>query len=228
MSAPTTTRRTRKTRPQTSRHPRAWRLPHLGWGWLLTALILLGVAKTWPLYTALAVGLIATAAVLAVVRPRRLTPLINRATAITDAINARRSPLPAPGRRTIAAFQRMRPDQFETAIAALCHEHPTVHTATRVGAANDRGADVIAHLYDGRRILIQCKRYRDGNNVGSETVQTINGVYRDIHHCHQAVIVTTAGFTRSAYDTNARLPHGIRLIDGHALEQWANGGHAPW
>ena len=59
-------------------------------------------------------------------------------------------------------------------------------------------------------------------------MQTINGVYRDIHHCHAAAIVTTSSFTRSALETNARFPYGIRLVDGDALEQWANGGHAPW
>jgi restriction system protein len=122
----------------------------------------------------------------------------------------------------------MNPAQFEQAIAELAREHPTVHTAMAVGQANDRGADVLITLVDGRRILIQCKKYRPGNNVGSETIQTINGVYQDIHHCHAAAIVTTAGFTRAAVDTNAMLPTPIRLINGDALVQWANGGHAPW
>jgi hypothetical protein len=54
------------------------------------------------------------------------------------------------------------------------------------------------------------------------------GVYRDIHHCHAAVIVTTAGYTRSAADTNAMLHQPIRLIDGPQLEAWANGGRPPW
>jgi restriction system protein len=217
-------RRTRKT--ATRRRTR--RLPRLGWWWAVLALTLLGVAKTWPLYTALTAGLIAVSVILAVVRPRRLAPLLNRAEALATAITARRSPLPAPGRRTLTAFHRMQPYQFERAIAALATEHPTVAHAQQVGQANDRGADVIVQLRDGRRILIQCKRYRDGNNVGSETVQTVNGVYRDLHRCHAAVIVTTAGFTRAALDTNARLPYGIRLIDGPALTAWANGGPTPW
>lgn len=118
--------------------------------------------------------------------------------------------------------------EFEYAIAELARQHPTVHSAHRVGGANDRGADVIATLHDGRRILIQAKHYRSGHNVGSDTIQLINGVYRDIHHCDHAVIVTTAGFTASAIQTNALLPAPIRLIDGHALERWANGGPTPW
>jgi len=213
-------RRTYKTdtRRRTSRG-----LPQITLGGLAVTLLLGYIAvRTWPIQCATMAALIAAAVILRAIRPRWMT----RATARLGRITPRRDALPAPGRRTADAFHRLKPSRFEQAIAELALEDRAVHTATRVGQANDRGADVIAHLYDGRRILIQCKRNGAGNNVGSDTVQTINGVYRDIHHCHQAVIVTTAGFTRSAYDTNARLPHGIRLVDGNALEAWAN-GHAP-
>ncbi|MGW2520461.1 restriction endonuclease [Streptomyces sp. NPDC001617] len=225
MSAPATTRRTRKT---PTRPARRQRLPRPGWSWLIAGIVILGAAKTWPLYTALVTALIVTAVILAVVRPRRLHPLIGRAAALANAISARRTHLPTRGHRTLTAFQNMQPYQFEKAIAALAREDHRVTHAEQVGQANDRGADVLVQLRDGRRILVQCKKYRHGNNVGSETIQTINGVYRDIHHCHAAVIVTTATFTASAVQTNALLPAPIRLIDGHALEQWANGGHAPW
>lgn len=223
MSAPATTRRTRKT----ARPARRRALPRLGWGWPLIALTLLGIAKTWPLYTALTAALIALTVVLAVVRPRRLTPLLDRAAALTDAINARRSHLPAPGRRTLERFQHMQPYEFEKAIAALAREDHRVAHAEQVGGANDRGADVLIQLRDGRRIMIQCKRY-NGHNVSSEDVVKTNGAYHDLHHCHAAVIVTTAAFTRDAEETNRLLGYRIRFVDGHALEQWANGGHAPW
>src|SRR5881392_3121102 len=96
------------TRPSRTRNRRARRLPRLGWGWALAlGITLYAVAKTWPLYTGLAVALAATATVLAVVRPRRLNPLIHRATAIATAIQARRAHLPAPGQRTLHAFLAM-------------------------------------------------------------------------------------------------------------------------
>ena len=224
MSAPATTRRTRKTRSQTT-----WRLPRLGWGWAAVALTLFGVTKTWPLYTALTAALISTVAILAVVRPRRLHPLLNRAGALTTAIQNRRSHLPAPGRRTLDAFQHMRPDQFEHAITALAREdrHHVAH-AEQVGQAGDRGADVLVTLHNGRRILVQCKHYRPGNNVGGPTVREIVGSVI-AHRCHAGVIVTTAAFTAEAHATNTDLGrNALALIDGHALEQWANGGHAPW
>lgn len=214
------TRRTK--RPTRTRYRR--RLPRLGWWWLAAPVIALAAAKTWPVLTSLTVGLIAVLAVLRAVRPRRLAPLLDRLGTLT----LHRPALPARGRRTLEAFHRMTPARFEQAIAELAHKDPTVHTATAVGQANDRGADVLIHLTDGRRILIQCKHHEPGNNVGSPVVQTINGVYRDIHHCHEAAIVTTAGFTRAAFDTNAMLPTPIRLINGDALVQWANGGPPPW
>jgi len=209
----------------TATHYRARRrraLPRLGWWWLTLPIILAAAIRTWPTQAAIATILLAACVIVRALQPRWLQPVIQRAQRITD-----HRALPARGRRTLHHFQTMRPDRFENAIAELALEDPRVASAHRIGGSNDRGADVIAQLHDGRRILIQCKRY-NGHNVGSDTIQTINGVYRDIHHCHAAVIVTTSGFTNDAYRTIAMLPAPIRLIDGHALTAWANGAPAPW
>lgn len=224
MTAPTATRRTSKTRPQPTRSRRQARLPRLGWWWAAIAIGVISVANTWPVYSIVAAVLAAATAITVVVRPRFLAPLINQ----VARISARRPALAARGHRSLAYFARMRPDRFEQAIAELASEDQRVVHAQAVGQANDRGADVLVSLNDGRRILIQCKHHELGNNVGSPVIQTINGVYRDIHSCHQAVIVTTAAFTRSALETNAMLPHPIRLVDGAALVAWANGGPTPW
>jgi restriction system protein len=214
--------RPRRTHKPRTRHRTSLGLPQLTLGGIAITLLAAYIAvRTWPTQCAVLAGLIATVIILRAVRPRWLTR-------ITGRINLKRACLPAPGHRNLAHFQRLSPGRFEHAIAELALEDDNVHSARQVGQANDRGADVLVHMRDGRRILIQCKKYRHGNNVGSETIQTINGVYRDIHHCHAAVVVTTAGYTRSAHDTNARLPYGIRLVDGPQLEAWANGGTPPW
>jgi restriction system protein len=212
-------------RPQPARRRRTRRLPRLGWWWLTLPVLIVAAAKTWPIATSITAGLAAAAIITAAIRPRTLTPLIDRAAQL----QLRRSPLPAPGRRTLDTFQRMQPYEFERAIAALAREdRDRVAHAENVGGANDRGADVIVTLRDGRRIMIQCKRY-NGHNVGSEDVQKTNGTYRDIHHCHQAAIVTTAGYTRDAYDTNRLFRQPLRLMTGAELLAWANGaGPAPW
>jgi restriction system protein len=212
----------RTKRPTRTRYRR--RLPRIGWWWAGIAITLMGIAKTWPVLTATTLALIGALLVLRAVRPRRLAPLIEK----LNGLNFYRPALPARGRRTLNAFHRMTPTRFERAIAELAQKDPSVTRATAVGQTNDRGMDVLVHLNDGRRILIQCKHHQDGNNVGSPVVQTINGVYRDIHHCHEAAIVTTASFTPAALDTNAMLPQPIRLINGDALVQWANGGLPPW
>lgn len=223
---PTTTARTRiRIRTKTVRRPhriRRRRLPRLGWWWAGIALAVIAIARTWPWQTATVTVLLAATLIVRAIRPNRL----HRIWQSLDRINARRRTLPNRT-RTLDDFLRLTPAGFEQAITELALENPHVTHATRVGQANDRGADVLVTLTDGRRILIQCKQYRTGN-VGSDTIQTINGVYRDIHHCHTAVIVTTAAFTQAAHATNTLLPTPIRLVDSHNLVAWANGAPAPW
>lgn len=222
MTATHNTPRAYKTRT-TARRRRP--LPRITWASASASLlVLIGVAKTWPIATGILLGLIAGGAVLTITRPRRLHGLWQ----MIDRVPTRTPGLPEPGHRTTDWFLNLNPTQFEHAIAQLATEHDTVHQAHVVGGANDRGADVLVHLKDGRRIMIQCKRYQPGKNVSSGDVQKTNGTYRDIHRCHSAVIITTSGFTRDAVDTNTRFQQPIRLINGDALVQWANGGHAPW
>lgn len=128
--------------------------------------------------------------------------------------------------RDLATFRAMSPTQFEHAIAALACQHPAVQTATVHGRTADRGLDVLVQMRDGRRILVQCKRW--AGNVGGGIVREIVGSVL-ARGCTAGVIVTTAGFTREALATNATLgPHRLTLVDGPTLVRWANGGHAPW
>jgi restriction system protein len=217
-------RRTRKTR---TRHHNGSGLSRIHWGWYATAvLVFAGSAKTWPAATIGISTLLAITGVIMAIRPARLAPVINRIGRIT----ARRRILPNPhhNHRPLHLFQQMNPTRFEHAIAELAREDDNVHSARQVGQANDRGADVLVHMRDGRRILIQCKHYQPGNNVGSETIQTINGVYRDIHHCQHAVIVTTAGFTRIRPADQRPAPQAHPPHRRPRPQAWANGGRPPW
>ncbi|MGV2914716.1 restriction endonuclease [Streptomyces alfalfae] len=210
-------RRTRKTRR------RGYRLPNLHWGWYAAAPIALYIAaKTWPVPVIGTLVCLAALLILKAVRPTRLAGLFSR----LDRLHARRRALPRTN-RTLARFQSMQPTRFERAIADLANEDDAVHSAIAQGGSNDRGADVLVHMRDGRRILIQCKRYTGTNKVTSDDVQKVNGTWRDIHGCDAAVIVTTTGFTRSAIDTNLMLHTRLRLVDGTNLALWANGGPSP-
>jgi HJR/Mrr/RecB family endonuclease len=222
----TPTRRTRKT----ATRRRAWRLPRLGGWWIAVILTVIAVARTWPLYTGAVTALIAIAAVIAVVRPRRLARPHGWATTLIHIINTHRTRMPAPGHRTLATFLAMNPTQFEHAITHLAQHTPGVHQATHSGRPADRGIDVHVTLHNGHRILIQCKHHTTGKNVGGDTIREIAGSVLAAR-CHSGVIVTTTGFTPEAHATNYDLAahgHGLTLVDGHDLTTWANGGTPPW
>ncbi|MEU8968136.1 restriction endonuclease [Streptomyces monashensis] len=126
----------------------------------------------------------------------------------------------------IARYHAMDPRQFEHAIAFLC-QRDGCHGVQVVGGAGDLGADVIATAPDGRRIVIQCKRYGPTTKVGSPDMQRFGGTCYTVHGAHVAAVVTTSVFTKPAADYGIR--QGIRLVDNGALAEWATRtGPAPW
>ncbi|MFE4716841.1 restriction endonuclease [Streptomyces sp. NPDC056728] len=126
----------------------------------------------------------------------------------------------------VARYHVMNPRQFEEAIAYLC-QRDGCSNATVVGGAGDLGADVVATAPDGRRIVIQCKRYGPTTKVGSPDLQRFGGTCFTVHGAAVAAVVTTNVFTAPA-EGYAR-QHGIRLFDERALAAWASRtGPAPW
>lgn len=129
-------------------------------------------------------------------------------------------------RRPVMDFRRLSPTQFEHALADLCRRDGCTRV-TVVGGSGDLAADVLATTPDGRRILIQAKRYAAGNPVRSPAVQAVNGTYRQIHSADLAAVVTTSTFTDAAASFGRRV--GLRLFDEQALAAWASRtGPAPW
>lgn len=125
-----------------------------------------------------------------------------------------------------ARYHAMDPWEFERAVAFLC-ERDGCQGVQVVGGAGDLGADVIAIAPDGRRIVIQCKRYGPTTKVGSPDLQRFGGTCYSVHGAQVATVVTTSVFTRPA--ANYATQHGIRLFDSTALAGWATRtGPAPW
>lgn len=108
--------------------------------------------------------------------------------------------------------------EFEHALAELCRLEGYAQVDV-VGGTGDLGADVIAVSANGRRLVIQAKRYRQGRLVGSPEVQRFGGTCFIVHRAERAVIATTSGFTDAA-QRYASLA-GIELVDARALEVWA-------
>lgn len=128
--------------------------------------------------------------------------------------------------REIATYHTMSPRQFEEAVAYLCQRDGCTQVQV-VGGRGDLGADVKAIAPDGRRIVIQCKRYGPANKVGSGDMQKFGGTCYNVHGSQVAALVTTSTFTRDA----AAYGQGMRigLYDVDALAGWASGtGPAPW
>ncbi|WP_406468819.1 restriction endonuclease [Streptomyces sp. NBC_01594] len=128
--------------------------------------------------------------------------------------------------REIARYHVLGPTEFEHAIAYLCQRDGCTDVVVS-GGAGDLGADVTATAPDGRRIVIQCKRYGPTNKVGSPEMQRFGGTCYSVHRAHLPVVVTTSTFTRQAADYAAA--QGIRLYGEQALAGWASRtGPAPW
>jgi restriction system protein len=117
-------------------------------------------------------------------------------------------------------------DEFEQAVAVLCERDGCTGVEV-VGGAGDLGADVLAVAPDGRRIVIQCKRYGDGHRVGSQDLQRFGGTCYTVHEADVAVLVTTSDFTAPAAEYAEQC--GILCVDRAALKAWHEGtGPAPW
>ncbi|MEU9593354.1 restriction endonuclease [Streptomyces sp. NPDC048193] len=118
------------------------------------------------------------------------------------------------------------PDEFEQAIADLCIRDGCAEVEV-VGGAGDLGADVLAVAPDGRRLVIQCKRYGADNKVGSEELQRFGGTCFTVHEADVAILVTSSDFTAPAADYAEQC--GIVCVDGRRLRAWSEGaGPEPW
>ena len=110
-------------------------------------------------------------------------------------------------------LRKMNPSDFEKLIAkyfkARGYTNPQV-----IGQANDRGVDVIVTNPSGELELVQCKRYRAGNNIGSAVIQRIDS-YMRTRHAVCAWVITTSDFTSEGKD-EARIT-GVRTINGKEL-----------
>ncbi|WP_432027688.1 restriction endonuclease [Streptomyces sp. 1222.5] len=118
------------------------------------------------------------------------------------------------------------PDAFERTIADLCLRDGCGDVEV-VGGAGDLGADVTAVTPDGRRLIVQCKRYGETNKVGSQDLQRFGGTCFTVHEADIAVVVTTSDFTAPALEYAEQC--GILCVNGDELSAWHDGtGPRPW
>jgi restriction system protein len=125
-------------------------------------------------------------------------------------------------RRLTSGIDNMTGPEFEQYVAGLMRR--TGFRAVQVtGQAADLGADITAAAPDGRRVVVQCKRY--AGSVGSPHVQRLNGTAWTIHHAEVTLLVTTGRLTTNAVDLAVRC--GITVIDRPALAAWISSNQPP-
>lgn len=124
--------------------------------------------------------------------------------------------------RHISVTDGMSGPEFEQFVARLMR-HSGCRGVRVSGGSGDMGADVTGRAPDGRRVVVQCKRYT--GPLGSPHVQRFAGTARDIHGADIALLVTTGHPTRQAIDVARRCR--ITLVDRAALARWVTTGIPP-
>ncbi|MFF4881207.1 restriction endonuclease [Streptomyces nigra] len=153
-----------------------------------------------------------------------------------DPLRPQVSPAPSPaaaaGEEATAVLDlpvdcfELDPDAFERTVADLCLRDGCGDVEV-VGGAGDLGADVTAVTPDGRRLIVQCKRYGETNKVGSQDLQRFGGTCFTVHEADIAVVVTTSDFTAPALEYAEQC--GILCVNGDELSAWHDGsGPRPW
>ncbi|KOG86786.1 restriction endonuclease [Streptomyces varsoviensis] len=122
--------------------------------------------------------------------------------------------------RSMEAVWTLGDREFEEYVAELCRRDGCTQVQ-RVGGANDLGADVTGRLPDGRKLVVQCKRYAKHRTVGSPDLQKFNGTARDEHRADTPLFVASCKFTKQARAFAAR--HHLVLIDVDLLGFWHSG-----
>lgn len=119
--------------------------------------------------------------------------------------------------RNVAVTDHMTGPQFEQYVARLMRASG-YRGVTVAGGAGDMGADVIGRSPCGRRVVVQCKRYR--GNLSSPDVQRFAGTARDVHRADVALLVTTGRPTAPAREVARHCR--ITLVDRPALARWVS------
>ena len=88
---------------------------------------------------------------------------------------------------------------FEKYVADLCRRDDCTQVVVS-GKSGDLGADVVGYLADGRKLVVQVKKYAPERSVSSQDMQKFVGTARPEHGADVALFVTTCrtftGFLR--------------------------------
>ncbi|MFJ3306012.1 restriction endonuclease [Streptomyces sp. NPDC086549] len=125
-----------------------------------------------------------------------------------------------PAIGVMAAMDAMNGRTFERHIAKLLRRDGCTNVVVQ-GGRGDRGVDIIALTADGRRLVVQCKRFAPYLNITSPEVQKFVGSAKVLHNADVALYVATCPFTPEALSIAAET--GITAVHRGVLEEWSAG-----
>ncbi|MEU3317022.1 restriction endonuclease [Streptomyces sp. NPDC006662] len=205
-------RRRRRLRKQTRRQ--------LGvWGAVAVVITVLWVVANWTtvwpvLMTVLAVVALGGAG-WALLRAHRQAVGRDRAWRAQEEARAREL--------SMAQVDALTWQEFETYVAELCRRDGCREVVVS-GKSGDLGADVVGYLADGRKLVIQCKKYAAHRSVSSQDMQKFVGTARLEHGADVALFVTTCrAFTKEALGLALR--QDIVALHRDLLGSWVKGAH---
>jgi HJR/Mrr/RecB family endonuclease len=120
----------------------------------------------------------------------------------------------------MAAMDAMNGREFEEHVAGLLRRDGCTNVVVQ-GGGRDRGIDITALTADGRRIVVQCKRFAPHLSITSPELQKFLGAAKVLHDSEVALFVATCPFTRDALNIAAE--SGITAVHRGLLEEWSAG-----
>ncbi|MGW5651690.1 restriction endonuclease [Streptomyces humi] len=120
----------------------------------------------------------------------------------------------------MAAMDAMNGRTFERHVAKLLIRDGCTNVVVQ-GGHGDRGVDIIGITADGRRLVVQCKRFAPYLNITSPEVQKFIGSAKVLYSADVALFVATCPFTSEALSIAAE--GGITAVHRGALEEWSAG-----
>lgn len=116
--------------------------------------------------------------------------------------------------QSIGNLLALTPREFELTVGSLLRARG-YRDVRHTGGAGDLGADLVARTPQGELVVVQCKRYAPGNNIGSPEIQTFIGMVAVHHRAERGIFVTTSSFTSQALALGKQ--HEIGMVDGQEL-----------
>jgi restriction system protein len=121
-------------------------------------------------------------------------------------------------------IRQMPPADFEQLIIQLLvrmnYGQGREELARALGGSGDGGVDGVVHQdpLGLDRVYIQAKRYKDGNNVGPEAINSFIGAL-NIKKANKGLFVTASGFSKQAREHATASSLHVVLIDGDRLAE---------